>query len=247
MKYKEFGDKTHPTVILLHADGLSWWSFKDLIFSLQWRYHVVTPVIDGHGEDGATPFISIQDCAQKLIAYIDEYDHGKVLAIGGVSLGAQIAIEVLSRRTDITKYAILVSTSVVPAQRMTWFRVLACKLFYGLIRQKWFADIQAKTLCVKKDMLEQYYQDCLHMSKQSRIRIASDNGRYTAPDTLRETKAKALIVIGTNEIRRLDRSVRKLMRILPLAQVCVVPGMKHGELSFFSYSEYWLRLKQCMR
>jgi pimeloyl-ACP methyl ester carboxylesterase len=28
MKYKEFGNKKSPTIILLHGGGLSWWSLK---------------------------------------------------------------------------------------------------------------------------------------------------------------------------------------------------------------------------
>lgn len=246
MKYKEFGDKTHPTVILLHADGLSWWSFEDLITSLKWRYHVVAPIIDGHGEDGETPFISIQDSAQKLIDYIDENCQGKVLAIGGVSLGAQIAVEMLSKRTDITKYAILVSTSVIPAKSIMCFKVLVDKLFYGLMCQKWFAKTQAKIHCVKKDLFEQYYRDSLNISKESLVNMAVSSGEYEVPDTLKNTKAKALIIIGSKEIRRMDQSVRKLMHIIPCSQVCIVPGMKHGELGFIDYSEYWILLKRFM-
>lgn len=244
MKYKEFGDKTNPTVILLHGDGLSWWSFKDLISPLKTRYHIVTPVIDGHGEAGSTYFINIQDSAQKLIKYIDTNYQGKVFAIGGVSLGAQIVVEILSKRADIAKYAILVSASVVPDRSIARLKVLADKLFYGLMRQRWFAKMKAKALCVKKDMFEQYYKDYRNISKESLIRVTMSNDCYVAPDMLKKTKAKTLIIIGSEEIRRMDQSVRKLMHTIPYSQVCIVPGMKHGEFGFISFSEYSLLLKR---
>lgn len=44
----------------------------------------------------------------------------------------------------------------------------------------------------------------------------------------------------------MDQSVRKLMHIIPYSQVCIVPGMKHGELGFIDYSEYWILLKRFM-
>ena len=28
MKFKEFGDKNKPAIVLLHGGGLSWWSYK---------------------------------------------------------------------------------------------------------------------------------------------------------------------------------------------------------------------------
>lgn len=244
MKYKEFGDRTHPTIILLHGGGLSWWSFQHLAFSLKKRCHIVTPVIDGHGEDGSAAFISIQDSAQKLIEYIDANYHGKVLAVGGVSLGAQIVLEVLSRRADIAEFAIVESALVVPAKETTRLKVLACKFFYGLMRQKWFAKIQANALCVKKDLFEQYYSDRLNISKQSLINIVASNGNYSVPDTFKNTRAKMLTIIGSKEIRQMDQSVRKLTHMLPLSQVCIVPAMKHGDLRFISDMEYFGLLKR---
>ncbi len=67
MKYKTFGDKTRPVIILLHGEGLSWWSLMSIVRLLQTEYYIVTPIIDGHGEDGATDFISIRACAKKLL------------------------------------------------------------------------------------------------------------------------------------------------------------------------------------
>jgi len=66
MKFKEFGQSDLPTIILLHGGGLSWWSIKNVIDDLQQNYHVVTPIIDGHGDDGDTIFVSIEDSASKL-------------------------------------------------------------------------------------------------------------------------------------------------------------------------------------
>lgn len=71
MLFKETENKSLPTIILLHGGGLSWWSLKPIINQLQDKYHVVTPVIDGHGEDGFETFVSIEDSATKLINYID--------------------------------------------------------------------------------------------------------------------------------------------------------------------------------
>ncbi len=46
MIFKEFGYKTMPVIIFLHGGGLSWWSWKPQIETLQKDYHIVTPIID---------------------------------------------------------------------------------------------------------------------------------------------------------------------------------------------------------
>ena len=58
MIFTEVGSRAHSTIILLHGGGLSDWSWKGVAEALVERYHVVTPVIDGHGEDGRTEFHS---------------------------------------------------------------------------------------------------------------------------------------------------------------------------------------------
>lgn len=99
-------------IILLHGGGLSLWSFKDIISLLQNNYHIVTPIIDGHGEDWQETFVSTEDSARKLIEYVDKYYNGKVFALGGLSIGAEIIIEVLSIKTDISENVIIESALV---------------------------------------------------------------------------------------------------------------------------------------
>ena len=96
MIVQEFGKQNKDVVILLHGGGLSWWNYRNAAAQLEERYRVVIPVLDGHAESD-TPFTSIEENAARLIAYIDDRFGGQVLAIGGLSLGGQILVEMLSR------------------------------------------------------------------------------------------------------------------------------------------------------
>lgn len=238
MIFREFGDKAQPAIILLHGGGLSWWAFTDIIPLLKEKYYVVTPIIDGHGDDGKTTFMSIQESAQKLIQYIDSNFKGNVLALCGLSLGGQIIVEVLSRRVDIAKYAVIESTMVIPPGGMTRFLAKSSGMFYGIIRYKWFAKLQAKVLFVKDNLFDQYFNDSKNISKESLVNISVSNADYTVPDQLKYSKAKVIIIIGGKEVKIMDKSARKLISVLPQAQLCIVPGMKHGELSLARSKEY---------
>lgn len=68
-------------IILLHGGGLSWWNYQEVAELLQKRYHVILPILNGHaGND--KHFLSIEDNANDIIAFIDEHYEGTVLAIG---------------------------------------------------------------------------------------------------------------------------------------------------------------------
>ena len=238
MIFTEVGSRAHPTVILLHGGGLSDWSWKGVAEALVERYHVVTPVIDGHGEDGRTEFHSIEDSAAKLIRYIQCRLKGKVYAIGGLSIGAQIVCEVLSREPAITEYAIVESALLLPVKGVTVFTAPACGLCYGLIKRRWFPKMQAKTLCVPDEWFERYYRDSLRISKQSLINMIRSNGKYSLKRSIVDTAAKVLILVGEREAGVMRKSASLLHSTLSGSVLYVASGLKHGELSLVYPQQY---------
>ena len=243
MIFKETANRQMPTIILLHGGGLSFWSLQRVVEQLQSDFHVVTPIIDGHGENGGEEFISIQDSAQKLMHYIDTEYNGKVYAIGGLSIGAQIITEVLSQRQNIAEYAIIESALVYPITGITAMTLPAYKLFYGLIKKRWFSRIQAKTLCVPAAMFEQYYQDSLKISKQSLINITLSNGSYNLKRSIADTKSKVLIIVGEKELGIMRKSAQRLHETIKSSKLYIAPAMKHGEMSLVHPAKYAELLK----
>lgn len=243
MKFKEFGNKNNPTIIMLHGGGLSWWSLIEIVDNLKTQYHVITPIIDGHGEDGDTTFMNIEESAQKLISYIDSYHSGKIFLMTGLSIGAQILTEVLSIRSDITEYAIIESALVHPIRGTTALTVPTFKLFYGLVKKKWFSKMQAKALFVPNRLFEQYYQDSLKISKESLINIAICNGNYNIREEIKNTRAKVIIIVGGKELGIMKKSAKTLHQMIKNSKLCIMKGMGHGEISLVHSKEYLQLIK----
>lgn len=241
MIFEETSNRQLPTIILLHGGGLSFWSLQGIVKQLQSEFHVVTPIIDGHGQDGGDEFISIQDSAGKLIRYIDTNYNGRVFALGGLSIGAQIVTEVLSQRVDIAKHAILESALVYPIKGITAMAAPTYSVLYGLIKKRWFSKLQARSLCVPADMFEQYYRDSLKISKQSLINITRSNGCYSLKSSIANTKSKVLMIAGEREIGTIKKSARRLHEVIKGSELYIAPAMKHGELSLM-YPEKYVEL-----
>ncbi len=238
MLIKEFNtDNNLPIIIFLHGGGLSWWSYKKVAELLKDKYRIITPINDGHGEDSANTFISIEDSANKLVEYIDSHLNGRVYALGGLSIGAQIVTEILSQRSGIAKYAVIESALVYPVKTAA-LTASVNKVFYGLIKKKWFSRMQAKALSLPDDMFENYYNDSIKMTKQSLINIALSNGNYNLKDSIYETQAKVLIIAGGKEISIMKKSAEKLSNVIPGSELNIAENLKHGELSLAHPKEY---------
>jgi len=238
MLLKKFGKEDLPVIVLLHGGGLSYWALNNIVENLIADYCIVTPIIDGHGEDGTNLFISIEDSANKLIRYIDNEYNGQVFAIGGLSIGAQIVVETLSMRENIAKYAFVESALVYPIKGVSALTVPIYKLCYGLVKKRWFSKMQAKTLFVADNMFEKYFADSCKMSKQSLINITLSNGNYKLKDSIQNTNAKVLIIVGEKELRLMKKSAKQLNEYIPNSELYIVKSMGHGEISLVDYQQY---------
>ena len=176
MRYVEYGTQNHDTVILLHGGGLSWWNYREVAQLLADKYHVVLPILDGHA-DSEHSFVSIEENAARLIAYIDKHHGGSICALGGLSLGGQVAVEILTQRPDVCRFALLESTLVKPSRLTHALIKPSFGMSYGLIKQRWFAKLQANYLGIPQNLFEDYYRDTCAITKADMIAFL----KLTAP------------------------------------------------------------------
>ena len=237
MQYVEYGAHNSQTVILLHGGGLSWWNYREVAQLLADKYHVVLPALDGHADSDA-PFTSIENNAARIIAHIDEHFGGKVLAVGGLSLGGQIAVEMLTQRPAICSFALLESTLVKPSKLTHALIKPTFGMSYGLIKQKWFAKLQAAYLGIPQTLFDDYYRDTCKVSKEDMIAFLQSNSAYSIKPALRNAQAKVHIVFGSKEQSSIRTSGKLLNRMLPDSTLEVLPEYRHGELSLNHPEQY---------
>ena len=240
MTVMEYGQQNRDVVMLLHGGGLSWWNYREVAKRLAGQYHVVLPVLDGHADSDA-PFTSIEDNAARLISYIDTHFGGQVLAIGGLSLGGQIAVEMLSQRKDICRYALLESVLVKPSKLTAAMIAPTFGMSYGLVRQKWFAKLQADYLGIPRELFDDYFRDTCAISKADMIAFLKANSVYTIKPGLTETKAKVKIVAGAKEQKGIRDSAILMNRAIPGSEVEILPGLRHGDLSI-NHPQHYVRM-----
>ena len=237
MNYIEYGKKNTNVIVLLHGGGLSWWNYREVAENLASSYHVILPILDGHAKSGCD-FTSIEDNAEKIIAFIDEQFGGHVLLIGGLSLGGQIALEILTQRKDICQFALIESALVMPS-KFTYAMIKpvfgSC---YGLIKHKWFAKLQFKSLRIKQELFEDYFADTCVISKKSMIAFLEANALYRTKPALTDCLVTSYIFVGEKENSAMQKSAKIISEMLPKSSLEVLPNMYHGEFSINHAMDY---------
>ena len=237
MNYKEYGSENKEVIMFLHGGALSWWNYREVAEKLQDRYRVVIPVLDGHsGSD--RHFTSIEYNAEEIISFIDEHFGGSVLMMGGISFSAQILVEILSQRKDICRHALIESAMVIPSEFTNSMISSAFGGSFWLIKQRWFARLQFKSMHMKPELFEDYYRDTCGIEKADLITLLQANTAYELKESFKDSSADVHIYIGQKENKGIRASALWMQSAKPGTSLDILPGLYHGEFSINHADDY---------
>ena len=245
MIVKEYGKSNKDIIMLLHGGGLSWWNYEEVSEILKSDYHVILPILDGHsGSD--RDFTSIESNANEIIEYIDNNYNGNVKLIGGLSLGAQILLDILSKRDNICEYAIIESALVCPMKMTNRLIELLINMSYGLINKKWFSKLQFKSLKIKKELFDKYYIDSSNITKNNMISFLEANSNYYLKN-IKTNKSKSIVIVGSKERPIMIKSAKRIHDELINSELEILSGYYHGDLSINHPNEYAEKVKKLIK
>ena len=158
--------------------------------------------------------------------------------------GAQIWLEILAKRSDICQYALVESALTVPSKFTYAMIKPAFGSCYGLIKQKWFANLQFKSLNIKQELFEDYYRDTCDISKSNMIAFLEANAMYGIKPSLDDSITKAYIFVGEKENKVMLKSAKIIQRTLKDSTLEVLPELYHGEFSINKSREYANRIRE---
>ena len=249
MKFHEFGDKNLPPVLLIHGGGSSWWNYLRQARILSEDYRVILPTLNGHGEEFQRDYISTEDSAQEILNYVRQNYDGKLFAIGGVSLGGQIAMEILSLDSDIAEKAIIDGSLCIPQPRLVRFCILLVSLFGKLMFSKLSCKLQLSIMnkCYPKlaypDELKNYFmEDMPRTPNKTLVTIYKTYmGDYKLNSRISKSKAQVLYIYGEKELNCVKASAKLFQQMHPDTILYEAKGYNHGYLSAYLPQE-WIKL-----
>lgn len=237
MQFKTYVQKNKPVYMYIHGECLSAFSFQEEIRELKKDYTLIVPVLDGHGSEAQKPFISIQQCAEELLTYLQEYYNGHIQVLSGFSLGAQIAVSMLSMKPDLCEYAMIESAMMQPVKLQSW-SAYAGIYTNALARKKWFNKFMYYTVFNDDFAFEDYYQNYQEMTKENLKSIHHAVSTFQLPENLAQATCKTAILIGQREKKSMKKSADLLKEALGDAQIFMLMNYTHGDFSLGNPREY---------
>ena len=249
MNFHVFGDPQKPSIMLIHGGGNAWWNYLRQARALSDRYHVILPTMDGHGEEYATPYVSTEATVDKLMDYINQNCGGRLFALSGVSLGGQIVIDLLSRKPDLVKKAIIESSVCYPVPNLARFCIFTTKLtgkfLFSEKACKRQLALMPKMLPEKmlfpQEIQDYYMQDMPRVPEKTLITMYRTYMHYHLKDSLRDTKAQVMYWYGQKEMGCVKKSAHLFKSYVPNTSIYEAKGYNHGYLAIY-LPEEWIKI-----
>ena len=214
-------------IVFLHGGGVSGWMWNRQVEFFS-NYHVLVPDIESHGKSHSEHFVSIEESAGKIIRLIESKSGGKKVTIVGLSLGAQILVEILSEAPEIAECAIINSALVRP---MKWTKKMIKPMFrmsYGLIKNRKFARLQAAQLYISDEDFEIYFEESKNILLKDLIQVLESNMSYSLPPEFKNAKVKIMVLVGAKEKGVMLKSAHDMLQSNKYSTGYSVPGIGNG-------------------
>lgn len=234
LQFKEFGDRHNKKALLIHGGYVTWRTLQIQIELLAKEYYVIVPLLNGHNLNDNSQLLSIEQEAEQIIKYLNNKNISKVEILYGASLGADIALEILSQSYDLVKYAVIESGSLginrvtayflTKATVKTMYYGVRGKRFYGLILNRFLANLKMPKELYKntKDLLS-------HMTKLTLNNVQSLVCNYSLKDNIKYTTAKILVIYSTKE-KYLVKPYNDMKKLVANMKILCLQNYSHGEL-----------------
>ena len=114
MKFTLYGEKSRPTLFLLHGLGVSHEIFLPLIERLKDHFYIIAACIDGFILGEHSKFTSVDDQAMQANRYVQENLGGRLDIAYGLSLGGKILSRMMERSEIVIDHAIMDAAPLLP-------------------------------------------------------------------------------------------------------------------------------------
>ena len=223
---EKYGNPSGPTIIFLHALGTSGWMWQQQIELLS-DFNCLVPDLPGHGKSNHIPWQSFSETARLIGPLIRHHANSGKAHIVGLSLGAYVGLQVLSKSQSVAEGAILSGLHVLPMPHKRAMALIT-HLVAPFVKSDFMISLNAKTLKVPAAQLAGYRQSCQQMSIPTFVQASRDACNFAMPENIASIATPTLIVAGSNEHSLIHESQQVLSRAMMNAQSYVVPNVGHG-------------------
>ncbi|MEN6293370.1 MAG: alpha/beta hydrolase [Methanobacterium sp.] len=226
---KETGKSNDETIVFLHGDGIAGWMWDEQLKAFG-DYHCIIPDLPGHGKSAEVKSFSVQSAADMIIDIIkNKAKNGKAHLVG-LSLGAQIVVQILNTAPEVVNHA-LISGAIVRNSRPTesFLELLDNLIALYLPDKNKTIRIMSyvRSYNIPKNLRSKFKESTYVIESYSLDKILRETILFKMPDNLEHVDVPVLVMTGEKDYRIVNESALNLLNVLPSSKGAIALKVGH--------------------
>lgn len=226
---KETGKNNDETIIFLHGEGTAGWVWDKQVESFQ-DYHCIVLDIPGHGKSAGVKPFTIKSAADMIIDLIKNKSKNGKAHIVGISLGAQIIVQILNTDPEVVDHALISGTLVRNSEPSESFLELLNHLIevYLPDKNKTIRIMSyVRSYNIPKNLRSNFKESTYIIEPDSANRIIRENMLFKMPSNLEKANVPVLVMNGQKDFIMVKESAINLLNVLPKSKGAMALKVGH--------------------
>ena len=226
---KETGKSNDKTIIFIHCEGIAGWMWDKQVEAFK-DYYCIVPDLPGHGKSTEVSPFTIQNTADMIIDLIkNKAKNGKAHLVG-ISIGAQIIVQILATAPEVVDHALISGALVRNSKPSESF----LKLLNYLI--KVYLPDKNKTIRIMsyvrsynipKNLRGKFKESTYAIEQDSANRIIRESILFKMPSDLEKVNVPVLVMNGQKDCIKIKESAINLLSVLPNSKGAMARKVGH--------------------
>jgi pimeloyl-ACP methyl ester carboxylesterase len=242
---KETGQKNLETIIFLHGGGLAGWMWNKQLEAFS-DYHCLVLDLPEHGRSIEIKPFTMKGAAEMIVDIIRNQAHSGKAHLVGLSLGAQIIVQILNTAPEVVDHALISGTLVhsIPHTE-TYLKLLdyLIKVYEPVKDTDFFIKANMRMYNMPKSLFDKFNESTRLIKPDSLNRILKENMLFKLPASLEKAEAPVLVMMGEKDYQVIKESARDLIHVLPNSKAYL--ALEVGHLWNLESSELFNQVLRC--
>lgn len=214
---KETGKNNNETIIFLHGGGISGWMWDKQVESFN-DYNCMVPDLPEHGKSAEVKPFTMKGAAERIIGIIQNQAHEGKAHLVGISLGAQVIVQILSMAPEVVDHVLISGTivrSVPPTETFLKRLNHLIGIYMPVKNNNLFIKSYMRSYNMPKDLFNKFKESTCVIRPDSSGRIIKENMLFKMPGNLENADVPVIVMAGEKDYRIVKNSARDLLNVLP--------------------------------
>ncbi|MGB9936500.1 MAG: alpha/beta fold hydrolase [Methanobacterium sp.] len=214
---KEIGENNNETIIFLHSEGIAGWMWDKQVEAFN-DYHCIVPDLPCHGKSAGIKQFTIKNTAEMIIDIIKNKGKNGKAHLVGLSLGAQIIVQILSTAPEVVDHVLISGAIARNFQPSETFLELLNQLIevYLPDKNKTIRIMSyVRAYNIPKNLQGKFKESTYVIEPDSLDRIIRENMLFKIPSGIINVNIPVLIMTGQKDPLIIKESAKMLLNVIP--------------------------------